>query len=705
MSRPNSISVVLHVGMPKCGSSALQLALSGSPELRDRDARALRYVALLGNGKLLQGSALRDRAANLSSGYVASVRVAHLGGFAGVRRRGVAGQLREAASGGARLLLSNEAWGHEHAEFRDTRILEQLGVDAEVVIYVRPQVAWCNSAWWQWGAWKDVPPQRWVRNQQQRVGWADVVKGWQQVPGVSKVHVRLLPPDIVADFCALLGAAAPLTAAVNPSLPETVLRVFQRHRWLRATPDDSAIEFAIGRHLHFEGAGTPWVLDADTCARIVHESHGSNLELLELLDDESRARMRDDPAWWSAQFYAGRGVQGWKPPPANAAQSDQLAAAALDALFRVDTQLLKAQARIRKLEAAPQTHPWIMSMRSLLAGMLESIAGGAGLFRPRAAARTEHAGEWLVLSPGLIPTTDIYLRTRLGEQARYIDTRATRAAACVLPDGACVIIVRHAPRSWLRWLEQHRARLARVVYLLDDDIPQAMRAGELPLYYAWRTAWRYALARRALERVCSEVWVSTDELRRRYPEAAARVCEPLYLPCANRAAPERIYFYHGSRAHRDEIAWLVPVVRELQAAQSDWLFEIFGDARVRRLFAGIPRVRVRPPMRWPEYLAHAAGAHYLVGLAPCFDTPFNRARSHAKLFDITRLGAAGVYSALPPYAGKIEPGATGVLCANKPGEWVEAVLALMRDETTRHAIHQRALAWCEHEARAKRELP
>ncbi len=43
--------------------------------------------------------------------------------------------------------------------------------------------------------------------------------------------------------------------------------------------------------------------------------------------------------------------------------------------------------------------------------------------------------------------------------------------------------------------------------------------------------------------------------------------------------------------------------------------------------------------------------------------------------------------------------------AGRPGEWVEAVLALMRDETTRHAIHQRALAWCEHEARAKRELP
>ena len=188
-----------------------------------------------------------------------------------------------------------------------------------------------------------------------------------------------------------------------------------------------------------------------------------------------------------------------------------------------------------------------------------------------------------------------------------------------------------------------------MIYLLDDDIPGAMRAAELPLYYAWRTAGRYALTRRRLARVCSEVWVSTAELQRRYPEAAAQVCEPLYLPCVNHAAPERIYFYHGSWAHRDEIAWLVPVVRELQAAQHDWCFEILGDRRVRRMFAGIPRVRVRAPLRWPDYLAHAAGAHFLIGLAPCLDTPFNRARSHAKLFDITRLGATGVYSAPVSY--------------------------------------------------------
>ena len=92
------------------------------------------------------------------------------------------------------------------------------------------------------------------------------------------------------------------------------------------------------------------MLDAQTCARIVHDCHDSNLELLELLDEPSRAQMRADPAWWSAEFYAVRPVQPWTPLPPDAAQSDQLAAAALDALFRLDGQLLEAQARAQLLQ-------------------------------------------------------------------------------------------------------------------------------------------------------------------------------------------------------------------------------------------------------------------------------------------------------------------------------------------------------------------
>jgi hypothetical protein len=83
-----------------------------------------------------------------------------------------------------------------------------------------------------------------------------------------------------------------------------------------------------------------------------------------------------------------------------------------------------------------------------------------------------------------------------------------------------------------------------------------------------------------------------------------------------------------------------------------------------------------------------------VGLAPCFDTEFNRARSHSKLFDITRMGAAGVYSNVTPYAGKIIHGETGYLCTNEPDKWVATLTRLLNNEVLRTSLYLKAKDWC-----------
>src|SRR5262249_46899346 len=149
--------------------------------------------------------------------------------------------------------LSNEGWGNEYAEFAEQRLLERLDIDAEIVLYVRPQVAWCNSAWWQWGAWNRNTFARWLDKQLMRIQWETIRAGWQAVPGVRAVHVRLLPEDILADFCALVGLDPLPPAVINASLPEPVLRLFQRHRELRGGPHESALEFSIARHLRLDG--------------------------------------------------------------------------------------------------------------------------------------------------------------------------------------------------------------------------------------------------------------------------------------------------------------------------------------------------------------------------------------------------------------------------------------------------------------------
>ncbi len=334
-----------------------------------------------------------------------------------------------------------------------------------------------------------------------------------------------------------------------------------------------------------------------------------------------------------------------------------------------------------------------------LASVLEMISGGKGLFVPGGNYRLRPPRQALVLSPGIIPTTDIYLRgrleTRFGVAVRYVDVLKTSPNELRMGEDVLVVVVRHAPSCWLRWLEDQKSRLAGVVYLMDDDIPAAARTRELPFRYALKTGWRYALARRHLGRLCSEVWVSTPELAKRYARSSPKLCEPTYLGQEKVGEPAPVYFYHGTWAHRREIEWLVPIVRQVQKTVPGAWFEITGTDRVRRLYRGIPRVRVVHPMPWKDYLAYAGTVRYQAGLAPCFDTPFNRARSHSKMFDITRLGAAGIFSNLTPYKEKVIHGETGLLCDNVPKKWVAALTLLLTDGGLRSSLYLQARSRCQ----------
>jgi glycosyltransferase involved in cell wall biosynthesis len=231
---------------------------------------------------------------------------------------------------------------------------------------------------------------------------------------------------------------------------------------------------------------------------------------------------------------------------------------------------------------------------------------------------------------------------------------------------------------------------------MDDDIPAALRAPELPLGYAMKTAWRYARSRRLLSRICSEVWLSTPELMQRYAGSSPRLLEPEYVAPQALKKKTLVYFYHGSWAHRREIEWLVPIVKLVQEAIPDAWFEIMGTDRVKHLFRGIPRVRVVHPMPWKDYLAYAGTVQYQIGLAPCFDTDFNRARSHSKMFDITRLGAAGIYSNVIPYAEKVIHCKTGLLCDNDPDKWVAAITLLLKNQDLRISLYSGVMEWCDH---------
>ena len=80
------------------------------------------------------------------------------------------------------------------------------------------------------------------------------------------------------------------------------------------------------------------------------------------------------------------------------------------------------------------------------------------------------------------------------------------------------------------------------------------------------------------------------------------------------------------------------------------------------------------------------------GLAPLLPGVFNAGRGAVKFFDYARMGAVGLYSAVPPYAGFVRDGVDGVLAPTEPAAWVAALLALVDEAPRRTALAAAAAA-------------
>jgi len=290
-------------------------------------------------------------------------------------------------------------------------------------------------------------------------------------------------------------------------------------------------------------------------------------------------------------------------------------------------------------------------------------------------------------------STDYFVRPVLQAGGRPIICHGFRSS---LPDpnaltGAGVVLVRYVPTAWARFIERHRSQLAELIFFMDDDL--------FDLTATRGTSWRYRLklARLAtwrrdwLRAQGAGLWVSTPYLRDKYAEWSPRLIRPAPLLASDESV--RV-FYHGSASHEAEIRWLYPVIEAALQAEPRLTFEIIGAARVNRLYRRLPRTTVVHPMSWPAYQSFITMPGRQIGLAPLLDSPFNRARSCTKFFDITRAGAVGIYAPGPVCAGMVEHGVNGWVVPLKPDDWTQAIIELARDPERHRTLSLAAQRSC-----------
>lgn len=292
-----------------------------------------------------------------------------------------------------------------------------------------------------------------------------------------------------------------------------------------------------------------------------------------------------------------------------------------------------------------------------------------------------------ILTDGATPSTDYFILPYLEVQGYAITILEGRsepgADAFKGKHFELVVISRYVSGDWLSVLERMREQGTALAFFMDDDLLDLSALRGLPLHYRWKILSRTWWYRDRILSLCDAFWVSTPFLAEKYREFKPVLIAPLPSGATMEAKTCVRVCYHGTASHPSEIAWLVPVMRTVLEQNECIHFELFGNRNVAKCFSGLPRVSVKHPMSWQNYLAYTACHGIDIALAPLLPGEFNAARGVTKFFDYTRMGAAGLYSNVSPYRDFVRNGVDGLLIENEPEEWVEAILRLATDKEKR----------------------
>ena len=335
----------IHIGFGKCGSSSIQTFLSRCEKFTCKNNDELIYAALIGNQRLIFGNELTQLASSSNNGYRASLPFAKMPVPANDYFEAVGDQLL-ALLQKKHVVLSQESWANHAQIWKEMSFFSDNKIDVTLILYLRPPVTWINSAWWQWGAWQNHHFDDWVKHAIHNVQFSSTVLSFKNLSTVNSVRVRLLGSDLLDDFSKILGLDKKLqlqTQAVsNKSLPNGILRLFQKHRRLRPEPHSSAIDFVLEKYLQLEGKAD-WLLSHEQIKHIIEQTRASNVQLIDLIDVDCKEKFISDPRYWDTSAFDAMVCKSSTGVNPTYEELEQIAVAGIDAVM----QLAKQQEKIK----------------------------------------------------------------------------------------------------------------------------------------------------------------------------------------------------------------------------------------------------------------------------------------------------------------------------------------------------------------------
>lgn len=381
--------LILHVGAPKCGSSALQSALSMTPDLVNQEGRRLRYTAWRQVGRVgpVQYGRNVTIMAQLSAyGYACWPNVAVDDTQAAMFRA-----LDRVRLGGLRKghvpIASNEGWISRAGTFAP--VLERWGYPpVEVVAFLRPVVEWQNSAFWQWGFWNVPSLDTWLSRGSLSYRFGLDLEAWAGIPNV-RVRFGWAQPDAVAQFAKWQGVELKPAQERNVSSSPPLIGVLRRNRRLRPSGHEARTEFVVQRWCPPVPGRRLWAI----LARHVHQMRPVSRENLAALrriaSDREMQAVCDDPRWLQERHLHDDIRAGISPinDPAQLAALHESLSVGLNRLAEANGTPPP------EVPQCPRAGAGLKEWDAVLVAMLDALLEGDR--RQRESVRRKAGGAWL----------------------------------------------------------------------------------------------------------------------------------------------------------------------------------------------------------------------------------------------------------------------------------------------------------------------
>ena len=242
----------------------------------------------------------------------------------------------------------------------------------------------------------------------------------------------------------------------------------------------------------------------------------------------------------------------------------------------------------------------------------------------------------------------------------------TTAAQGLADEADVLVLCDVVDADLLPIIAARRRRRLLTVYEINDHF-LAPQPWNPTAYLATNLISRSLSSQLARQANCLQLTV--DQLGRRFGHLNARRAifpnqlwsPPAPPPAAAPGAGRVRLGWGGSLGHREDIKWVIPVLRGTLSRHPEVTLAIMGDPSLCDLFAWVPRgqFELTPGGDIDAYRSFVAGLH--IGLAPLLPTEFNRCRSDVKFLEYSAGGALTIASDLEPYRHTIRSGQNGLL--------------------------------------------